>query len=362
LYINCFYDSVQISDNSALKSFQNNLSFYCNVPYFEAGNNIHYEYKLDNAGWLVSATPTINLTSIKGGEHILKLRARLNGDLLSTGETIFRFSIKNKFYTTWWFWVLVAIGLQYLVYRIINHYNKRAREKKLIIQKQEIELTTLKQQAFSSLMNPHFIFNALNSIQHYINKQDRQMANKYLSDFAMLVRKSFDAAQKPFVPLEDELETIRLYLQLEQMRFANKFEYSITLKEEVEEEDWMIPSMVLQPFLENAIIHGIAPMSEAGKLNVAIGAKQNTLYITITDNGVGIEKSQQLKTDTKHKSKGMYLIKERLQLLSRYSQTPILLNIEPSNTTISNTGTCITLVVPQAVVEEFLKHDMNGIK
>ncbi len=365
LYVSCYNDSIQISENSTLKSFQNNLSFYCNVPYFAAGKNIVYEYTLDKAIWLASATPTINLANIKGGAHTLKLRARLNGDILTTNETIFKFTIKNKFYTTWWFWLLLVLALQYLLYKIINHYNKKAREKKLLIQKQEIELTTLKQQAFSSFMNPHFIFNALNSIQHYINKQDRQMANKYLSDFAMLVRKSFDAAQKPFVPLEDEIETIRLYLQLEQMRFANKFEYSITLKEEVEEEDWMLPSMVLQPFLENAIIHGIAPLTEKGKLDIIIAAKDNTLFITITDNGIGIKKSQQLKTDTKHKSKGMYLIKERLQLLSRYSTNPIQLSIAPNNTIDENTGTCITLIVPQAVVavvDEFKKHDMNGAK
>jgi ligand-binding sensor domain-containing protein/anti-sigma regulatory factor (Ser/Thr protein kinase) len=358
----CFNDSIQIPENATLKSFQTNLSFYCNVPYFAGGKNIVYEYKLDNANWLISATPTINLTNIGGGSHTLKLRARLNGDVLNAKETIFSFTIKRKFYKTWWFWLLVIFVLQYLLYRIINHYNKKAREKKLVIQKQQIELTTLKQQAFSSLMNPHFIFNALNSIQHYINKQDRQMANKYLSDFAMLVRKSFDAAQKPFVPLEDEIETIRLYLQLEQMRFANKFEYSITLKDEVEEEDWMLPSMVLQPFLENAIIHGIAPLNEQGKLEIIISAKENTLYITIADNGIGIGKSQQLKTDTKHKSKGMYLIKERLQLLSRYSQNPIELSINPNNDTAENKGTCITLIVPQAVVDEFKKHDMNGVK
>jgi ligand-binding sensor domain-containing protein/anti-sigma regulatory factor (Ser/Thr protein kinase) len=362
LYVTCFFDSAQIPENATLKSFQTNLSFYCNVPYFAGGKNIVYEYKLDNANWLTSATPTINLTNIAGGSHTLKLRARLNGDILNADDTIFKFSIKSKFYKTWWFWLLIALAFQYLVFKIINHYNKKSREKKLVIQRQEIELTTLKQQAFSSLMNPHFIFNALNSIQHYINKQDRQMANKYLSDFAMLVRKSFDAAQKPFVPLEDELETIRLYLQLEQMRFANKFEYSITLKEEVEEEDWMLPSMVLQPFLENAIIHGIAPLNEQGKLNITIEAKENTLYITITDNGIGIEKSQQLKTDTKHKSKGMYLIKERLQLLSRYSQNPIQLSITPNDTTLENKGTCITLTVPQGVVDEFKKHDMNGVK
>jgi sensor histidine kinase YesM len=151
-------------------------------------------------------------------------------------------------------------------------------------------------------------------------------------------------------------------LQLEQMRFANKFDYSITLKDEVEEEDWMLPSMVLQPFLENAIIHGIAPLNEQGKLEITIGAKENTLYITITDNGIGIEKSQLLKTDAKHKSKGMYLIKERLQLLSRYSQNPIELSINPNNATAENKGTCITLLVPQGVVDEFKKHDMNGVK
>jgi Histidine kinase/Two component regulator propeller len=362
LFATCYYDSNQVSNNTTLKSFQNNLSFYCNVPNFAAAKNIKYEYKIDNKAWIISVTPLISLSNIEGGDHFINFRARLNGDIISTNQTDFKFTIKRKFYKTWWFWILFAIALQYWVFRIINYYNKKTRERKLLLQNQEIELTTLKQQAFTSLMNPHFIFNALNSIQHYINKQDRQMANKYLSDFAMLVRKSFDAAQKPFVPLEDELETIKLYLQLEQMRFANKFDYSITIKGDVDEDDWMIPSMVLQPFLENAIIHGIAPIVEKGKVEIVISAEYDTLCIMIADNGIGIEKSKQLKTNTKHISKGMYLIKERLQLLSRYSISPIQLSITTNNTNLDNSGTCIKLTIPQAVIEQYNRHEIIGAK
>ena len=118
---------------------------------------------------------------------------------------------------------------------------------------QKADYASLKQQAFTSLMNPHFIFNALNSVQHYINKQDRQLANKYLSNFATLIRRSFEASQKSFVTLEEELQTMRLYLELEQMRFTDKFDYNISVSNEAEDEDWMLPSMMLQPFLENAV-------------------------------------------------------------------------------------------------------------
>ena len=208
-------------------------------------------------------------------------------------------------------------------------------------------------------MNPHFIFNSLNSIQHYVNRQDRKSANKYLSDFATLIRKNFDAAQQSFVSLDEELETLRLYLSLEKMRFTDKFDYEIILSATTEEDEWMLPSMVLQPFLENSIIHGLMPLSTKGLLTIEAFTKNNALHVTITDNGVGIEKSKLYKTNKKHVSRGMQLIKERLEMLSSLGKEPILFTIEPNKLNEENEGTKVSLVFPQSVYEAFQKRPVT---
>jgi LytS/YehU family sensor histidine kinase len=242
--------------------------------------------------------------------------------------------------------LLILILFQYLLYKIINHYNNIAKEKKLKEKQQQVEYVSLKQQAFTSLMNPHFIFNALNSVQHFVNKQDRLSANKYLSDFATLIRKNFDAAQKSFVSLEEELETIRLYLELEKMRFLDKFDYEISLSEETQDEEWMLPSMVLQPYLENAIIHGLMPLTSKGLLTIHASVKKQVLQICITDNGVGMEKSKLYKTNKLHVSRGMHLIKERLEMLSQLGSEPIVLEITPLKLGEENEGTMVKLSFP----------------
>lgn len=353
VYISCTYeDSAAVMNNAVLESYKNSLHFYFNLPFYGGNNEVEYEYRLDHNKWLPTMLPDLFLTDISREKHTLEVRAKINGAVVTSANTSFSFTIKQRFYKTWWFWTLVALLLQYIAFRLISSYNKRKREKQLLAQQQQAEMASLKQQAFTSLMNPHFIFNALNSIQFYINKQDRQTANKYLSDFATLVRRSFDAAQKPFVTLEEELETIRLYLQLEKMRFTDKFDYSITLNNEAEDEEWLLPGMVLQPFLENAILHGLAPLQSHGQITIDIKGADNILYITITDNGIGIQRSKLLQHSKKHSSRGMQLIKERLEILSNKNVRPVQLTITELNRAAENPGTRIELVIPQEVYDK----------
>ncbi len=356
VYISCnISDTVTVYNNDKLNSDQNNLNFYFSTPFFQGNNRLQYEYKLDNGNWNVMLTPSLYLSDLSSGKHVLYARAKKNGIIFTTSNTVFNFTIAKAFYTTWWFWLLVLLLVQYLFFNIINHYNTIAKEKKLKEKQQQVEYVSLKQQAFTSLMNPHFIFNALNSVQHYVNRQDRLSANKYLSDFATLIRKNFDAAQKSFVSLEEELETIRLYLALEKMRFSDKFDYEITQTPEAQDEEWMLPSMVLQPYLENAIIHGLMPLNTKGLLKIHASVKDQALQISITDNGVGMEKSSLYKTNKKHVSRGMILIKERLEMLSQLGPDPILLQIETNNPNEENVGTIVKLSFPLSIYDAFQK-------
>jgi ligand-binding sensor domain-containing protein len=347
------FDGRPVKDNSSLSPNENSLSFYLSFPYYQGMNKVIYEYRLDDSEWISTNNPSINLSDISSGNHGFYARATIDGVQISKGESSFTFTIDKPFYLAWWFWLPVIVLLQVFIFHVLNQFNKKAKEKNQAVQLQQAEYASLKQQAFTSLMNPHFIFNALNSVQYYVNRQDRLSANKYLSNFATLIRRSFDAAQKSFVTLEEELETIRLYLQLEKMRFVDKFDYIINVSKDTVDEDWMLPSMMLQPFLENAVLHGLMPLGEKGLLTIDVTAENNCLQIVISDNGIGVEKSKALRSGGKHHSKGMQLISERIELLSKLSVEPITLVITTLNASAQNPGTKITLTIPQEVYEVF---------
>ena len=358
LFINCNItgdEAKQVDEKSILQPDQNNLGFYISLPFYGVTGNINYEYKIDNGEWIQTNKPNIFFNNLATGDHDFYARASLDAKMISRQDAVFSFTIKKQWYKKWWVWILPALLVQFIIFRIINYYTKKAREVKLAGQSQQAEYASLKQQAFTLMMNPHFIFNALNSVQYYVNKQDRQSANKYLSDFATLIRRSFDAAQRSFVTLDEELETIRLYLQLEKMRFVDKFEYIINVSREAEDDEWMLPSMMLQPFLENAVLHGLMPLHEKGWLTIDATVQQNSLCITITDNGIGIEKSKAFRSGVKHNSKGMQLIKERIVLLSKLGKDPIQLIITDLNPGAENPGTKITMIIPQEIFEAYKK-------
>ncbi|MET0393693.1 MAG: two-component regulator propeller domain-containing protein [Chitinophagaceae bacterium] len=315
------------------------------------GHFKNLQYTLDgNRNWidLPENTLTIQLSS---GDHTVQVRAvDVNGNISDEVLTI-RFGIATPFWKAVWFWVTVAVLLQLLIIYLVNRRQKRRKEAKLAKAIAGVQTAALEQQAFTSLMNPHFIFNALNSIQHYINVQDRQNANRYLSDFASLIRKNFEAAQQSFIPLEQEMENIRIYLRLEQMRFTDRFSYEVIIDENTDLDDWMIPTMILQPFLENALLHGIMPSAIDGKLTIELKKQDKNLLIVITDNGVGMANSQALKENNGHKSRGMELIEKRIAALTRFGMQPITIHISPAFPDEKNPGNRITLFIPAGLHE-----------
>lgn len=344
-------DSILVTDGMELPKGESGLRFYLNFPYYPDINEVVYEYRYDLTKWTRTTSPYVYLSGIGGGKHTLYARALINGEVVTSRETSFHFGITAPFYKTTWFWLLSALLLQLVIFLLISRRNARIRERKLAQQRRETEYASLKQQAFTQLLNPHFIFNALNSIQHYINKQDRQSVNKYLSDFARLIRKSFEAAQKSQATLGEELDAIRLYLQLERMRFAGKFDYSIEIDEELDESEWQLPTMMLQPFLENAVLHGLATLKSGGLITINARATGQSLEIVITDNGIGIENSKQLRIGMPHQSRGMQLIRERINLLSQLSKEPVQFTITEKSPGTSHPGTVVTLVFPQQIFQ-----------
>ena len=170
-----------------------------------------------------------------------------------------------------------------------------------------------------SQMNPHFIFNALNSVNSFIASNDERTANKYLSDFSQLMRSVLENSDEDFIPLKKEIELLELYTELEHFRFKDKFDYTIKVDENVNVDEFQIPPMLLQPYIENAVWHGLRYKLEKGTLSIHISAKnENEITITIADDGIGRTKSKELKTDhqKKQNSKGMGNIKKRVAILN----------------------------------------------
>lgn len=198
-------------------------------------------------------------------------------------------------------------------------------------------------------MNPHFIFNALNSVNHYISQNDERKANRYLSDFSKLMRMVMDSSKHSLVPLRDELDMLRLYLQLEHTRFNDKFDYTIRIGEGLEDRDFELPPMLVQPYLENAIWHGLRYLDEKGTLTLSVDAHPDGLQVIITDNGIGREQSRALKTHNQKKqaSIGMQNIENRIEIMNDLFSTNIRVAISDALPGLANCGTTVSLIIPQ---------------
>ena len=211
---------------------------------------------------------------------------------------------------------------------------------------QKINNNLLALRSLRSQMNPHFIFNALNSVNNYIAKSDERSANRFLSEFSVLMRLVLDNSEEDFISLPKELELLELYVKLEHSRFPDKFEYSIKVDKEVQIASYQIPPMLLQPYIENAIWHGLRYKDEKGFLHIHIKQKrEGVIAIEIQDNGIGRKKSAEIKTENqkKQKSKGMGNIKKRIAILNDMYKERIAVTVQDLYD--NGTGTKVVLTL-----------------
>lgn len=314
----------KLPNELVLKYNKNHLTFDFVAIYHTSPDKVKYRFKLEgfDEDWQPITTSTfVTYSNIPSGDFTFQLSA--TSDLEHwTRPVQFSFTITPPFWATWWFYLLCTIVITGIVWLIVNRRKNIEEDKRatqLIIDKSK--MLKLEQQALNSSMNRHFIFNALNSIQYYINRQDKISANKYLSSFAKLVRKNLDSSLVNEIYLDEEIERIDLYLKLEQMRFQDKFDYEINVDKTIEPQTLKIPSMLLQPFIENSIWHGILPSNRVGNIIIDAIVKDGKLIINIVDDGIGIEKSLANKKGktNHHESKGMELTKGRIELVSKIS-------------------------------------------
>lgn len=228
---------------------------------------------------------------------------------------------------------------------------KEVREREIQLITLNRDLATSQLTALRAQMNPHFIFNALNSIQQYILKGDVDQANKYLSKFSRLQREVLNHCDQNFISLDKEIEMLNLYLELEQLRFNENFQYSISLEKEIDSTELKIPPMILQPFVENAIWHGLMPKKGSKELSIEfLLSSEDLLQCVVRDNGIGRVEAARLKETSKstptHKSKGLNLVYERLNILEKQYQQPFEVVISDlTNAAGEVQGTKVTLTL-----------------
>lgn len=230
--------------------------------------------------------------------------------------------------------LFLLVVLAYLMYKYIKQ------------QKLANNLLALK--SLRSQMNPHFIFNALNSVNSFIATNDERTANKYLSDFSKLMRAVLENSEEDFIPLEKEIQLIELYTKLEHFRFKDKFDYKISVEDTIDIEAYKIPPMLLQPYIENAVWHGLRYKKDKGILEINITKKRkDEIEITIADNGIGRKKSKALKTENqkKHNSKGLGNIKKRVTILNEMYKDKVDISIEDNQTDADDVGTKVVVTL-----------------
>jgi len=214
-------------------------------------------------------------------------------------------------------WFAIIGGLLFLGLIFVT-YNRLQIKRRLTLQK---EVAEYEQKALHLQMNPHFVFNCLGSISSFIVQNGTDSAIKYLSKFSKLMRLTLEYSKGSLIPIDKEIESLQNYLELEQLRFNNKFEFRIHTSSAIE-DDMALPPLLVQPFVENAILHGIVPKEGDGRIEVNFNVINNQLICTITDDGIGFTKSQAIKENSvkAHQSMALEITKKRLEMMESSTQ------------------------------------------
>jgi ligand-binding sensor domain-containing protein len=296
--------------------------------------HVRYQYILEGLddNWSsVTENSYATYNNLPHGSYTFKVKA-VNSDGYWSNELSYPFNIRPPWWKTWWFRITIGLLLITTIYVLLRwrvhqkfRYQLERSEKEKQLAELQQQKSELEMQALRAQMNPHFIFNSLNSINMFILENNKLQASEYLSKFSRLVRLILQNSQEAFIPLENELEALRLYLQLESLRFQNKFEYQILVNDDLDANGLKVPPLIIQPYAENAIWHGLMHKKEKGHLEVAVYLENESLFYRITDDGIGRKNAAEIKSKSTstHKSMGMRITTDRLATLQLKNETSL---------------------------------------
>jgi ligand-binding sensor domain-containing protein len=311
---------------------KNNIQFnFVGISYRSTGD-IRYRYRLLglDSNWHETRETFLSYPTLPSGEYLLQLQAinkfNVHSQLVATG-----FTIEKLLWEKTWFQVLLGLlflaGTGLLVLIIVRRVRKREQEKTNFIKR----INELEQLSRKAQMNPHFIFNSLNSIQHYVMDADVAGANKFISGFSRLIRQTLDFSSKPEISMEEELDYLTNYLELEKTRLEDAFTWAVSIEEGVDPADYYIPPMILQPFVENSVRHGLRfRRDKNGVVTITVKRENNGLVCILEDNGVGRKAAMKYKSISpiNYQSKGLSLTADRITMYNKEHEQKITMQID----------------------------------
>ena len=299
---------------------------------FRSEKEMNYRYKISGLDddWRYTRLNSLELTAMPYGNYDIEIIA-INKFGKESAPLRINLDIPRPYYKSYWFIILFSLlslgTILFLYSRWLN--NKKLKQLRKL--KQEIRLLELEQMALRAQMNPHFIFNCISTMQQLAMENDMENVGRFITSFSDLVRQTLDNAAEPFIPLNEEVKFLTSYLELERIRLEDRFSYAITLSGFTNEDQLCVPNMVIQPFVENAIKHGIRYKKNGkGYIEINFVKESEALHCTIADNGIGREKALQLKQQagTRHTSKGMGITFKRMESLNSLTKGKISVTID----------------------------------
>ncbi len=339
-----------------LSPYENYLSFEFSAIGYADPAKTRFSYKLDGVDedWVeLSGRKYVSYANLRGGHYQFNLRAGQAGGAWS--EQVQRLSIRiaKYWWNTWLARILGVLLLGGIGYGLYHNSVRRAIEQKQVQIDYEKQLAEIKMNALTAQMNPHFIFNSLNSIDYYIIKNQTDRASDYLNRFSRLIRLILNNSRSTYISLRDDLEALRLYIEIESLRFADKFDYVVSAAEEIDLDNVQVPPMLFQPYVENAIWHGLMQSARKGRLKVEVRLNEDKDKIVgvIEDDGIGRQKAQELKSKgirrNKRKSMGMNITKDKIEVINFLHDMDASVQIEDlTNGSGEAAGTRVTLEIP----------------
>lgn len=341
-----------VKEGEQLEPDRTNLQFKYSFVLLGNTGNAYAAYSM-NGGEKIKLPPTSNVlefTYLPAGKYVIDFYIADGGRY--TKVQAFKFSVVPHFYNTIWFYMLLTI----VVCGALYWYNKRRiatiksafelRQAKLLLEREldKSVLTSIKAQ-----MNPHFLFNALNTIQSYVYMNDKVNAGIYISKFSELTRCILDHSSKEAVSLSEELEALRLYLELEKMRFDGDMEYDISIDERINAGAMLMPPLLMPPYVENAIKHGLFHKRANRHLAIRFIKRENRIRIEIEDNGIGRKRSEELNNRRykEHKSFSMSANRKRLDILKQYQPDIFFDVVDILSATQEPMGTRVIIELPE---------------
>lgn len=335
---------------------QNHLSFDFLGINFSNPDAVRYQWMLKgfDKNWSpVSNMHSFTYSNLSPGDYTFMVKACNEDGVWNKEPAQLSFHISPPFWMRWWFLMLMALTVGGLLFAVFKWRVKRIRAKAAEEQRKtqmEKEILKLEQKALRLQMNPHFIFNALNSIQSQIGTDNEQAARYYLAKFSRLMRQILDNSRQATISLEEELNTLENYLLIEKFCNGDRFDYKIDVDENLEKDYIKLPPMLLQPFIENAIKHGLKHSDDQrGMITISFMEKNNLLECSVTDNGIGRVKSEEMNRNSKetyHKSMALLVTQERLDLLHEDKNVRSLEIIDLYDEAGNASGTRVVVRVP----------------